>query len=64
MTALHLSHKKMKNVNSKKCESNVKKIKNHQIKFLLVKCIETFLIYIFFQILKVLNDVIVVNFYP
>jgi hypothetical protein len=30
---------------------------------LLVKCIETFLVYIFF-IFKVLNDMIVVNFYP
>jgi len=33
------------------------------MKNLLVKCIETFLIYIFL-IFKVLNDVIIVNFYP
>jgi len=40
------------------------KLKNmhHQMKSLLVKCIEIFLIYIF-KILKVLNDVIVANFY-
>jgi hypothetical protein len=31
------------------------------MKFLLVKCIETFLIYIF-QFLKILNEVIVINF--
>ncbi len=34
------------------------KIKNRQMKNLLLKCIETFFIYI------VLNDVIVVSFYP
>jgi hypothetical protein len=33
------------------------------MKNLLVKCIETFLIYIL-KFLKVLNDMIVVNFYP
>jgi hypothetical protein len=32
MTTLHLSHKKMKNVNSKKCQSSVKKIKLKKIK--------------------------------
>jgi hypothetical protein len=32
-------------------------------KKILVKCIETFLIYVYFQIKKVLNEVIVVNFY-
>jgi len=42
---------KMKNVDSKKCQNSVKikikiKIKHHQMKNLLVKCIETFYIYI------------------
>jgi hypothetical protein len=55
----------MKNMDSKKCQNSVKekrkekkrKEKNRQMKNLLVKCIETFLIYIF-EFLKVLNDVI------
>jgi hypothetical protein len=42
---------KMKNVDSKKCQNSVNikkiKIKHHQMKNLLLKCIETFLIYIF-----------------
>jgi hypothetical protein len=63
MTTLHLSHKKMKNVDSKNmskyCQKKNLKIKHQQIKSLLVKCIETFLIYI-----KDLNDVIFVNLYP
>jgi len=47
MTTQHLSHKKMKNVDSKKCQSGVKfkkKIKHHQMKNLLVNFIETFII--------------------
>jgi hypothetical protein len=48
----------------KKCQNNIKikiKIKHHQMKNLLVKCIETFLIYIFL-ILKKLNDMIIIKF--
>jgi hypothetical protein len=37
--------------------------KDHQMNNLLAKYIETFLMSIF-KILKVLNDVIVINFYP
>ncbi len=40
----------MKIVDSKKCQNSVKnklKIKHHQMNNLLVKCIETFLMYIF-----------------
>jgi hypothetical protein len=32
------------------------------MKKLLVKCIETFLIYIYIQLLKILNDMIVIKF--
>jgi hypothetical protein len=49
MTTLHRHTEKMKNVNSKKCQSNVKIIfkKNHLMKNLVMKCIEIFLICIF-----------------
>jgi hypothetical protein len=50
MTTQQLSHKKMKNVDSKKCQSGVKlknKIKDHQMNNLLVNFIETFLIYMY-----------------
>jgi hypothetical protein len=45
----------MKNVDSKKSQNivkKIKKIKHHQMKNLLVKCIENFLIYIYFLVLK------------
>ncbi len=50
MRTLRFSNKKMKNVDSKnmtkQCQNQNFK-KNHQMKNLLMKCIETFLIYIY-----------------
>jgi hypothetical protein len=46
------------------CHSNIKiknKRKNYQMENLLMKCIETFLIYIYILFKKNLNDMIVVN---
>jgi hypothetical protein len=37
--------------------------KNHQMKNLLVKCIETFLVCMYILFLKALNYMIVINFY-
>jgi len=45
----------MKNVNSKNmskmCQNKNKKIKHHQMKILLMKWIETFLIYVFKKVI-------------
>jgi hypothetical protein len=43
-------------------QKNKNKINHHQMKNVLVKCIENFLTYIYL-ILKALNDMIIVNFY-
>jgi uncharacterized membrane protein len=60
---MFVAQKRKKNVDSTKCQSSVKKNykKNHQMKNLLLKCIEFFLTYIFL-ILKILNDMIILNF--
>jgi hypothetical protein len=65
MTTQHLSHIKNEKCGLKKYVKVVtkSKIKNNQMKNLLMKCIETFMIYILL-FLKVLNDMIVVNVYP